>query len=182
MGTDEDTTIKDILQKGKEGRWDFVKECFDTSDGLFLRKLARKRDEHSGWSLLQWAARDGAADICYKLIGHGAQASLKDTPKDGHPDALARDAGYEELAKSLSEALSSMIDAPDDPSLIAASRLWENHTERTATELFKVSYGLRKIKIRTGIPYYTDCFGRVLVGWHGSFSPPRGMDGNSMIH
>jgi hypothetical protein len=35
--------------------------------------------------------------------------------------------------------------------------------------------------IEAGRRHYVDDFGRVLVGWHGSFDPPCGMDDEPMF-
>jgi hypothetical protein len=44
-----------------------------------------------------------------------------------------------------------------------------------------VAYGGAVISIPKGAVYYADSFGRVLIGWHGTYSPPRGMDGEPMV-
>lgn len=41
--------------------------------------------------------------------------------------------------------------------------------------LFQVLYS------PAGSRYFADEFERTLVGWHGTYDPPRGMDGESMM-
>jgi hypothetical protein len=37
------------------------------------------------------------------------------------------------------------------------------------------------VKIPSGARYFADSFERVLVGWHGSYDPPVGMDCELMV-
>lgn len=68
-----------------------------------------------------------------------------------------------------------------DPDVLPSSNRWGEATEANAsTDLF-VAYGGGLVRISKGSPYFTDCLGRVLVGWHGTFNPPCGMDGESML-
>lgn len=44
-----------------------------------------------------------------------------------------------------------------------------------------VAYGGGTTDIPKGGWYFEDSWGRVLVGWHGTVSPPCGMDGESIL-
>ena len=45
-----------------------------------------------------------------------------------------------------------------------------------------IKYGGGHVDIPAGGRYYVDSFERVLVGWHGSYDPPCGMDDYPMIN
>jgi len=65
--------------------------------------------------------------------------------------------------------------------LLAASCHWGEAQERRAAEHLFVQYAGGRAQIRRGQSFYVDHDARILVGWHGTVSPPRGMDGESMI-
>ena len=65
--------------------------------------------------------------------------------------------------------------------LLAASCLWAEAEERIAAEELYVRYAGGIAKVQPGRSFYVDSDGRVLAGWHGTVSPPRGMDGESMV-
>ncbi|MGC6770321.1 hypothetical protein [Enterococcus sp. LJL51] len=62
-----------------------------------------------------------------------------------------------------------------------ASNKWDEAAERTATEEFKVAYGGGIVNVKKGSTYYVDTKDRVLVGWHGTYDPPRDMGGYSIL-
>ena len=45
----------------------------------------------------------------------------------------------------------------------------------------RVNYGGGVVNIKVGDTYYIDNSDRILVGWHGTYNPPCGMDGESML-
>lgn len=65
--------------------------------------------------------------------------------------------------------------------MLPSSSLWEDAEEREAAELRRVAYGGGVVTIPVGARYYVDSFERTLVGWHGTYDPPCGMDGESMV-
>ena len=65
--------------------------------------------------------------------------------------------------------------------LLAASCRWREAQERIAAQDLFVQYAGGKAHVRQGQRFYVDSHARVLVGWHGTVSPPCGMDGESMI-
>lgn len=69
----------------------------------------------------------------------------------------------------------------NDLSLLPSSQLWEGAQERRAAEAMRVTYGGGVVDIQKGARYFVDSFEHVLVGWHGSYDPPCGIDGESMF-
>lgn len=54
--------------------------------------------------------------------------------------------------------------------------------EIAAMHDFFIPYSGTYVKITKGSRYFLDrSTNRVMIGWHGSYSPPLDMDGNSMI-
>jgi O-acetyl-ADP-ribose deacetylase (regulator of RNase III) len=72
--------------------------------------------------------------------------------------------------------------SPDDPALLPSSPRWEEAERRVADQPFSVSYGGGVVKVNAGDTYWVDSRGWTLVGWHGTYDPPSGMDGQSMIN
>lgn len=62
-----------------------------------------------------------------------------------------------------------------------SSSSWSEARKRAAQTEVCVEYVGVEIKIPAGESYYVDKKGSVLVGWHGSYNPPRGMDGRSLV-
>ncbi|WP_321387758.1 hypothetical protein [uncultured Enterococcus sp.] len=80
------------------------------------------------------------------------------------------------------EALTGLWTPPANGSgLRAASNKWDEAIERVVIESFKVAYGGGIVTIDKGSTYYEDVKGRVLIGWHGTYNPPRDMAGYSAI-
>jgi hypothetical protein len=148
--------------------------------------LARYVDPHTGWTALHQAAYHNhqglaarlielgadlqaatkggatAADVAQHLLsGHAAMVGLLEEAGLGHPAPLAPPAGAMHLLPSSSE--------------------WSPSHKRTASSTLHVSYAGGVVTIPAGSHYWTDAAGAVLVGWHGSYDPPCGMDGESMV-
>ncbi len=103
----------------------------------------------------------------------------------GHAD-VAAGRGDAELAEWLRAGeVGGLWKPAADATLRASSNKWRSRdlasSVRTAAEDFTVSYGGRALKIRQGQRYYVDDWDRVLVGWHGTHDPPRGMDDESLL-
>lgn len=71
--------------------------------------------------------------------------------------------------------------APKDSVLLPSSHQWSEATERLSSEAMRVAYGGGVVEISAGARYFVDSLERVLVGWHGTYDPPCGMDGEPMI-
>lgn len=65
--------------------------------------------------------------------------------------------------------------------LRASSHLWEERREVKAATAFEVVYGGGRLHIPAGARHWVDSHGAVLMGWHGSYDPPCGMDGEPMF-
>mmetsp|Transcript_680 Transcript_680/g.1081 ORF Transcript_680/g.1081 Transcript_680/m.1081 type:complete len:122 (-) Transcript_680:183-548(-) len=57
-----------------------------------------------------------------------------------------------------------------------SSSNWGQWEIRRASCDFRVKYGGGFVSVRGGDLFYVDKHGRVLIGWHGTYSPPLGMD------
>lgn len=174
--------IEHAVEAAKSGQWDRLLSEWERSDVLAGR-CSRHAEPGSSWSFLHQAARCGHARACRALIARGAfvDALSHDsrTPAD-----VAGQNGHHELAAFLRDASigrDSLWAPQTDPDLHPASNWWREATPAKADVNMKVGYGGGVVRIRKGEPYFTDALGRVLVGWHGTFNPPRGMDGDSMI-
>jgi len=70
----------------------------------------------------------------------------------------------------------------EDSTLMASSCTWSEGKKTVATCDFQVGYGGGAgVEVKKGSNIWLDSYGRVLVGWHGTHSPPCGMDGESMV-
>ena len=61
-----------------------------------------------------------------------------------------------------------------------AHSAWGEAEAQEAARELKVGYGGGAVTVPGGSTYSVDSFGRTLVGWHGTISPPLGMDGEPM--
>jgi hypothetical protein len=171
--------IERVFQLAKTGEWGALYEA--TKSSLVLAgKVARFIDE-SGWSALHHAAAFGDENAVAWCLRHGTSLGLLTNDSKLAQD-IATDRGHIELANRLASAAPGAGWEPtDNPEFLAASSLWGEARKVKANQFLRVCYSGRLIDIPPGNIHYTDSWGRILVGWHGSFSPPRGMDGESMI-
>jgi uncharacterized protein len=169
-----------LYEEAKQGNWNKIYEA--TKQNIALAgSLARFTNPSSGWSPLHQAAYWGDQLACKWCIKHGATTNLES--KDGKkPADIAREKGFNGLAQQLADApVDKNWQPAPDPKLMAASCNWDEATKQIATQDFNVGYAGGVVNISTGEPYYTDSWDRVLIGWHGTYSPPCGMDGYPMI-
>ena len=174
--------IEACYEQAKTGKWQRVLADWQELP-LLARRCSRYQKASSGWGFLHQAAYFGNEAACRELIRMGAsirQLSLKRETAIG----VAQNKGHNALAALLRRARldeGSLWAVPCDPDLLPSSCLWDEALECRATETLLVAYGGGVVKIPHGSRYFTDAFGRVLVGWHGTYDPPCGMDGESMI-
>lgn len=168
-----------VYELGKAGSWDRVLEAVKTS-ARFSRECAHFVKRSSGWTLLHQAAYFGNREAAARLIALGANPGSA-TKAGETPAAVAKSRGHEELAEALKRwTLTSVWSSPKGPDLLPSSNRWSEAQPRIAEDDMQVSYGGGVVNIRQGGSYYSDSIGRTLVGWHGSYNPPCGMDGESM--
>lgn len=70
---------------------------------------------------------------------------------------------------------------PKDISLYPSSHLWDEASERRSSETMCVAYGGGVVSIPKAARRFVDSFERTLIGWHGTYDPLCGMDGESMV-
>ena len=129
------------------------------------------------------AAYFGHEAACRELIRLGAAVDTLSRERQSAAD-VAEERKYPALAALLRRAsysAESLWIAPKDPNLLPSSNLWEEATERRTSEAICVAYGGGVVKIAAWSRYFVDSFERTLVGWHGTYDPPCGMDGEPMV-
>ncbi|UDF37059.1 UNVERIFIED_ORG: hypothetical protein LHJ69_08330 [Shinella sp. XGS7] len=175
-------TIEAAYQTAKSGNWDRLLAEWESSPVL-AKRCSRYVKPGSSWSFLHQAAYSDNEQACRLLISLGASTEAR-THDCLTPAEVATQKGHHKLAAFLSGASTgkdTLWKPPVDPDVLPSSNQWSEATEaRASAELF-VAYGGGLVRVPKGSPYFTDSLARVLVGWHGTFNPPRGMDGESML-
>jgi hypothetical protein len=174
--------IDDAYEKAKRGDWDQV--ISDWSEvPILAQRCSKYQKPSSGWTFLHQAAYFGHEAACRELIRLGAQVGRLSSKGEAPADVSQR-RGYSALTLLLRRAFQeedSLWGAPKEPGLIPSSNLWNEAAVRYTTEVMLVVYGGRAIKIPMGSRYFVDSFGRTLIGWHGTYDPPCGMDAKPMV-
>ncbi|WBR14440.1 Ankyrin repeat protein [Pandoravirus kuranda] len=87
------------------------------------------------------------------------------------------------LSKSThASAASTRAPIDDTPgTIVACSGRYAEAIEMCAATRMDVVYGGGVVHVPQGARYYVDTTGGVLVGWHGTFDPPLGMDGLPLV-
>ena len=174
--------IEQAYEMAKSAQWDRLLLEWKNSDVL-VNRCSRYTKPGSLWSFLHQAAYFGNEQACRALISRGASVEAL-THDYRTPADVAEKRGHHALAvflRNASTGKASLWAPPIDPDVRPSSNRWHEATqEKARTELF-VAYGGGLVRIPKGVPYFVDSLNRVLIGWHGTFNPPCGMDGNSMI-
>lgn len=174
--------IKQTYEQAKSGNWDRV--LSEWREILLLaRRCSRYQKHSSGWTFLHQAAYFGHEIACRELIRWGAPVGKLSREGQTAVD-VSQEKGHAALAAFLKRALQdekSLWATSPDPDLRPSSNLWSEAIERLATEGMLVAYAGGVVKIPHGARYFADSFERILVGWHGTYDPPCGMDGESMV-
>lgn len=182
MDTDNQAKIERAYAQAKQGDWARLMAAWQ-EDPAGARRLSRYQEPTSGWTALHQAAYFGREDAARALIGLGA--STLAVSRDGKTAAdIASERGFGELEARLRHAATgtdSLWAPPRDPDLLPSSCLYSEASPRQASEAVKVAYGGSYTTIRAGSRYFVDTFGRVLVGWHGTYDPPSGMDAEPLF-
>ncbi len=137
----------------------------------------------SGWTFLHQAAYAGDEPGVRTLVRLGA--SVAAISKAGEtPWHVAVERGHDTLAEVLAAAergTGMLWEAPSRPDALPSSCAWDEAREHCAWRELRVAYGGSVVVIPAGSRYYIDSFGRALIGWHGTYDPPSGMDGEPLF-
>jgi uncharacterized protein len=166
----------------KSGHWDrLLSEWADSA--VLASRCSRYTKPGSSWTFLHQAAYFGNEQACRILISRGASVVAL-TSDARSPADVAEQKRHHALAALLRNA-SAGIDPlwlpPVDPDVLPSCNRWNEATETMAHAVMFVAYAGGLVRIPRGTRYFVDSLGRVLVGWHGTFNPPLGMDGQSMV-
>lgn len=137
----------------------------------------------SKWTFLHQAAYFGHEDAARALIRLGASTTSRSKDRKTPAD-VAAERGHLELSRLLTAAATvahSGWEAPADPTLLPSSCAWSEGTRRKAIRELRVGYSGSIVTIPPRATYYVDAFERILIGFHGTYDPPSGMDGESMV-
>lgn len=174
--------VSDAYEQAKRGSWtELLREWNEAP--LFALRCSRYQKPSSGWTFLHQSAYFGNEAACRELIRFGASVHTKALDSKTATD-VANEKGHLALAALLQRAgqgEQSLWLPPIDPNLLPSSGLWDEANERRAPKQILVSYANGVVKIPEGAKYFVDSFDRVLVGWHGTYDPPCGIDGESML-
>lgn len=174
-------SIESTYHQCASGNWDNVLATFDKNPS-YGAEVCRFVNDDSQWTVLHHACNQGNITAVSRALGLGANHASQDragkTPLD-----IAQERGHAECADFLIEnSMNSVWRPSPDPTLWPSSSKWDEAQLRTCTHPMSVGYGGGQVQIRTGSRYYVDNLNRVLIGWHGTYSPPCGMDGSPMVY
>lgn len=174
--------IEQAYEMAKSGEWDCLLSQWSASNVL-ARRCSRYINPGSMWSFLHQAAYFGNRQACLALIRVGASPDAR-THDARTPADIAEQRGHHELAALIRDAspgTDSLWPPPVDPDVLPGSNRWDEAMEGKAHDELFVAYARGVVRIPGGDRYFKDSFGRVLIGWHGTYDPPCGMDGESML-
>ncbi|MBL0720529.1 ankyrin repeat domain-containing protein [Piscinibacter sp. Jin2] len=173
-GLELNVVIDRLYSFAKKGDWERIVEIWANSPAV-ARRCSRFRKRPSKYTFLHQAAFFGKKQACEILAGLGADLHAKNYKNETPADVASR-MQHETLAAWLRE-ISNAPPAPADPDVLPCSFQWLEAVKLKAPHDLLVLYYEHIITIPKNSTYYTDRIGRVLVGFHGSYDPPRGMDG-----
>ena len=180
--SEQQQSIKSAYEEAKRGDWEKVLSTW-RRDLHLAQECSRYQKPSSGWTFLHQAAFFGRVAGCCELIRLGAAVDTLSSERQSAAD-IAEEHKHSALASFLRRASpgeESLWCAPQASNLLPSSPLWEEAEERRASEAMCVAYGGGIVKIPVGSRYFVDLFERTLVGWHGTYDPPCGMDGEPMV-
>jgi hypothetical protein len=174
--------IEELYGLAKAGDWAAVLSSLVAEPEL-AAACSRYTNPSSGWTLLHEAAHAGQEAVVRALIRLGAstasQTHAHETPAD-----IAERSGHERMVRLLQSAARGAGGpwAPtSDARHLPSSCAWSDAEERRATRDLCVAYAGALVTIPRAARYFVDSFERVLIGWHGTYDPPCGMGGESML-
>ncbi len=174
--------VERTYEAARRGDWENILSAWRAAPDV-ARECSRYQDPSSGWTFLHRAAFFGHEAACRELIRLGAAVAAPSRMRLSAAD-VADERGYSALATLLrraSDGAVTLYTAPGDPELLPCSCLVGEAKERRAEEDMRVAYAGGIVHIKAGERYFVDSFERTLVGWHGTYDPPRGMDGEPIF-
>jgi len=182
MSADSSDVTK-AYEQAKAGAFDKVNAAFD-ADFALAGAAARFIKASSGWTILHQAAFWGSRAGVRHAIAFGAPVQHRCVKGQTAAD-VARSKGFNELAQWIDDSRPGQSDlwaVVSDPLMRPSSNFFSRQPTRVQADRdFPVAYGGGVVHVKKGATFFEDEYGRVLVGWHGTFSPPCDMDGNPCI-
>jgi hypothetical protein len=180
---DEEMTVEQLYEQAKAGLFDKLIVAFD-DDYALAGTTARFVKPSSGWTVLHQAAFWGSRTGARHAIAFGADVRHRSTEGQTAAD-VARSKGFNELAQWIDAAdpgASQLWTVSNDTLMRPSSGAFDGKlTPVQADRDFNVAYAGGVVNVEKGRTLYVDTYGRVVVGWHGTYSPPCDMDGNSCV-
>ena len=176
------TLVEQAYEQAKTGNLDnLLSEWRELP--ILARRCSRYQKEGSGWTFLHQAAYFGHEIACRELISLGADiGAISSTGMT--PIQVSTDKDHPALAALLQRALqdrNSLWAPSSDPDLRPSSNAWDEAVKRYSSEAFLVAYAGGVVKVLVGSTFYVDSLNRILIGWHGTFDPPRDMAGEPLL-
>jgi hypothetical protein len=174
--------VAHAYQMAKQGAWDELLAWWGATS-VFAIVCSRHRNTSSGWTFLHQAAYFGNEAAIMELIRWGANVNAAATNRETPAD-IAKNRGHDGLAdllRAASTGESDLWEAPSDIDLLPSSNHWDEAVTCHAAAEMRVAYAGGSVVVPAGTRYFADALGRTLVGWHGTYNPPRGMDAYSCI-
>eukprot|EP01113_Clastostelium_recurvatum_P026618 TRINITY_DN3194_c0_g2_i1.p1 TRINITY_DN3194_c0_g2~~TRINITY_DN3194_c0_g2_i1.p1 ORF type:complete len:187 (+),score=31.55 TRINITY_DN3194_c0_g2_i1:30-563(+) len=172
---------QELYQTGKMGEWAKVMDAFKRDPSIGLQ-TARYVSPGSGWTLFHQAAYWGNKEAVDMIFRYGGDPAIESINTKQIASKVASERGHGELAEYIESHTNGAVWKPvKDKLYMASSSKWSSSNKRKALFDMTVGYGGGEVYIEKDQEYYADDIGRVLVGWHGTWNPPRGMDGESMV-
>ena len=182
MPNERSELIDGLYGLAKAGNWTRVLAALAGERELAM-SCSRYKRPSSGWTFLHQAAYFGQEDAARALIRLGASTTSHSKDQETPADVAER-RGHKDLSRLLQTAAGtadSSWEAPSDPTLLPSSCAWSENVARTAVRELRVAYAGGVVAIPPRATYYVDSFERILIGWHGTYDPPSGMDGEPMV-
>lgn len=174
--------VERLYAKAKSGRWEDVWLAL-AGERELAAACSRYVKPSSGWTFLHQAAYAGNEAAVRGLVRLGAPLGARSKENETARD-VATKRGHAVVAALMGEAErgAGALWAPSpDAELLPSSCAWGEGAERRAWRELRVGYGGACVVIPAGARYFVDSYERVLVGWHGTYDPPGGMDGESTL-
>jgi hypothetical protein len=174
--------VERLYAQAKSGKWDDVWLAL-AGERELAAACSRYAKPSSGWTFLHQAAYAGNDASVKGLLRLGASLSATSKERATACEVAGQrgHAALEALMRHAAVGATGLWEPSSAADLLPSSSAWAEHAERRAWRELRVSYGGGCVLIPVGGRHYVDSFERILVGWHGTYDPPAGMDGESMF-